>query len=90
MEPLIHLRDKVAIVTGASRGIGESIARTFASHGAKVVLASRKIEGLEAVAASIRQDGGDAFAKACHTDRGIRSRPSSRPPWPASARSTCW
>jgi NAD(P)-dependent dehydrogenase (short-subunit alcohol dehydrogenase family) len=67
VEPLIHLRDKVAIVTGASRGIGESIARTFASHGAKVVLASRKIEGLEAVAASIRQDGGDAFAKACHT-----------------------
>ena len=67
MEPLIHLRDKVAIVTGASRGIGESIARTYAQHGAKVVLASRKIDGLEAVAASIREAGGEAFAKACHT-----------------------
>ena len=67
MEPFIHLRDKVAIVTGASRGIGESIARTFAKSGAKVVLASRKIEGLRAVEETIRGEGGDAFAHACHT-----------------------
>ena len=68
-EPLIHLNDKVAIVTGASRGIGAAIATTFARHGAKVVLASRKLEGLEEVAASIAKDGGEAFAHACHTGK---------------------
>ena len=67
MEPLIHLRDKVAIVTGASRGIGESIARTYAQHGAKVVVASRKIDGLRSVAEAIEKDGGEALAHACHT-----------------------
>ncbi|WP_419249616.1 glucose 1-dehydrogenase [Sandaracinus amylolyticus] len=67
VEPVIQLRDKVAIVTGASRGIGENIARTFAKAGAKVVLASRKIDALKAVQAGIEADGGEAFAHACHT-----------------------
>lgn len=67
MEASIHLRDKVAIVTGASRGIGEAIARTYAAHGATVVLASRKIEGLRAVEQAIRSTGGEAWAHACHT-----------------------
>lgn len=57
------------IVTGASRGIGAAIATTFAAHGAKVVLASRKQEGLEQVAAAIAKDGGEAFAHACHTGK---------------------
>lgn len=65
-EPVIHLNDKVAIVTGASRGIGAEIARTFARAGAKVVLASRKMEGLEAVAKEITDAGGEAFAHAAH------------------------
>lgn len=65
-EPKIHLKDKVAIVTGASRGIGAEIARTFARAGAKVVLASRKIEGLEEVAQEITKEGGEALACAAH------------------------
>jgi len=63
------LTDKVAIVTGASRGIGEAIARTLADNGAKVVLASRKQEALDGVAASIKESGGEALAMACHTGK---------------------
>ena len=69
MSATITLENKVEIVTGASRGIGEAIARCFAANGAKVVLASRKIEGLAAVAESIQAAGGSAFAVAAHTGR---------------------
>lgn len=65
--PPLTLDGKVAIVTGASRGIGASIARTFASAGARVVLVSRKSDGLQAVAEAIEADGGDALPLACHT-----------------------
>jgi len=63
------LKDKVAIVTGSSRGIGEAIARTFAENGAKVVLSSRKQESLDTVASSIRASGGEALPIACHTGK---------------------
>jgi NAD(P)-dependent dehydrogenase (short-subunit alcohol dehydrogenase family) len=60
------LQGTIALVTGASRGIGESIARTLAAHGARVVVSSRKADGCERVAASIEAAGGKAEARPCH------------------------
>ena len=65
----IHLREKVVVVTGASRGIGEAIARACAAAGAKVVLAARKQPDLDRVAGAIREAGGTALAVACHAAR---------------------
>ncbi len=64
--PQFSLHGKVAIISGASRGIGESIARTYAKAGAQVVLASRKVDGLNAVAKSIRAAGDEALAVVAH------------------------
>src|SRR5258706_1014337 len=60
------LTGKVAIVTGASRGIGEATAQAYARAGAKVVLASRKPDGLNVVADAIRAAGGEATPIAAH------------------------
>ncbi len=66
-EPTVmDFNDKVVMVTGASRGIGESAARLFAARGGHVIVSSRKTESVEAVAASIRDAGGKATALACH------------------------
>ena len=57
---------KIALVNGASRGIGEAIARGLADCGALVVLTSRQQESVQKVADSIIESGGKAVAKACH------------------------
>jgi len=61
-----RLDEKIAIVTGASRGIGRAIAETLAEYGAQVVLAGRKQESLDEAAAAIIAKGGKALPIACH------------------------
>lgn len=66
IKPKFDLKGKVAIVTGASKGIGEAIARGFAEHGAKVVVSSRNQEAVDQVANSYVADGLEAIGIACH------------------------
>ena len=56
------LTDKVAMITGGGRGIGEASARRLAEHGAKVILADMNLEAAQAVAADINAQGGEARA----------------------------
>ena len=65
----IDLGGKVALVNGASRGIGEAIARGLAACGAQVILSSRDRDSVQQVADSITAGGGAAAARACHAGR---------------------
>jgi NAD(P)-dependent dehydrogenase (short-subunit alcohol dehydrogenase family) len=66
MAGMFDLTGRVALVTGASRGIGEAIAKAFAQQGARVVVSSRKQEACDEVAREIVAAGGEAVALACH------------------------
>lgn len=65
----IDLENKVAIVTGASRGIGEKIAKGLAEHGAKVIVSSRNQDTVEKIASDIVTNGGTAKGIACHVGK---------------------
>lgn len=61
----MRLKDKIAIITGGGRGIGRAIALGFAEQGAKVVVAARTQEEIEASAEQVRKTGGEALPVVC-------------------------
>ena len=62
-----RFKDKVVLVTGGSRGLGRAMSRGFANAGARLVVASRKLDACETLVEEIRASGGEAIAVAAHT-----------------------
>ncbi len=65
--PDFDLTEKVALITGGTRGIGLAIARAYAAAGARVVVASRKQANVDAAVETIRSEGGEAAGFVAHT-----------------------
>ncbi len=63
---LFDLSGKIAVITGATKGIGRAIAEAMAAHGAKVVISSRKSDKCDEVAAAVAEAGGEALAVPCN------------------------
>lgn len=66
LDPFFDLTGKVALVTGGSRGLGQRMVMAFAERGADVIVASRKLENCERVAAEVRALGRRALAVSVH------------------------
>tara|TARA_Y100001960_G_scaffold307906_1_gene364715 strand:- start:1302 stop:2072 length:771 start_codon:yes stop_codon:yes gene_type:complete len=66
---LFDLTNKVAVVTGSTRGIGRAIASEMAMHGARVVISSRKVDACKKVATEINSAGGEAIAIPCNISK---------------------
>lgn len=62
---MFDLKDKVAVITGASSGLGADAARAYAKSGAKVALLARRVEKLESVAKEIKELGAEVIAVKC-------------------------
>jgi NAD(P)-dependent dehydrogenase (short-subunit alcohol dehydrogenase family) len=69
MDPLFDFTGQVALVTGGSRGLGYEMVKAFATRGADVIVASRKLDNCEAVAAEVRALGRKALAVSAHVGK---------------------
>jgi 3-oxoacyl-[acyl-carrier protein] reductase len=65
----MRLKDRVAVVTGAARGIGRAVAWIFAGEGAKIVLVDLEKAGIEALQEEVRKRGGEALAVPCDVSK---------------------